>query len=47
MKCSEKAYKGKVIDVNLEKAKLPNGKEVDLEIIRHPGGASVQGFAIK
>jgi len=38
---SEKVYKGKVIDVNLERALLPNGMEVDLEIIRHPGGASV------
>ncbi|MDH3975781.1 MAG: NUDIX hydrolase [Deltaproteobacteria bacterium] len=34
-----KLYRGRVIDLNLEKVPLPDGREVDLEIIRHPGGA--------
>lgn len=32
-------FKGKVLDINLERITLPNGNGVDLEIIRHPGGA--------
>jgi ADP-ribose pyrophosphatase len=34
-------YKGKVLDIHLETAELPNGRTVDLEIIRHPGGACI------
>jgi len=34
-----KVYNGRVIDLNLEKVSLPDGREVELEIIRHPGGA--------
>ena len=34
-------HKGKILDISMERAKLPNGKAVDLEIIRHPGGACV------
>lgn len=32
-------FKGRVLDINLERITLPNGNDVDLEIIRHPGGA--------
>ncbi|MBE9504625.1 MAG: NUDIX hydrolase [Proteobacteria bacterium] len=41
---NQKIYGGKVLDIHLEKATLPNGKEVDLEIIRHPGGAAALPF---
>lgn len=41
MKDKNLIYKGKVLDISLETAKLPNGKAVDLEIIRHPGGACI------
>ncbi len=34
-------YQGKVIDLGLEAVELPNGESVELEIIRHPGGAAV------
>jgi 8-oxo-dGTP pyrophosphatase MutT (NUDIX family) len=34
-------FKGRVIDVNVERVPLPNGTVADLEIIRHPGGAAV------
>lgn len=32
-------FRGRVLDINLERITLPNGNDVDLEIIRHPGGA--------
>lgn len=34
-------YQGKIIDLYLEKAALPNGAVAELEIIHHPGGAAV------
>jgi 8-oxo-dGTP pyrophosphatase MutT (NUDIX family) len=36
----EPIFQGRVIDVGLETVELPNGRQVDLEIIRHPGGAA-------
>ncbi|NKN32594.1 NUDIX hydrolase [Marichromatium bheemlicum] len=36
----ETLYAGKVIDVNREQVELPDGAEVALEIVRHPGGAA-------
>jgi ADP-ribose pyrophosphatase len=35
----KKIYAGRIIDVNIETALMPDGREVDLEIIQHPGGA--------
>jgi ADP-ribose pyrophosphatase len=32
-------YPGRLITLNLETARLPDGREVELEIVRHPGGA--------
>lgn len=37
----EPIFKGRVIDVARETVELPNGRQVELEIIRHPGGAAV------
>jgi ADP-ribose pyrophosphatase len=37
---SEK-FTGRVIQVNVERVRLPNGAVADLEIIHHPGGAAV------
>jgi ADP-ribose pyrophosphatase len=34
-------FTGRVIQVNVETVKLPNGNVADLEIIHHPGGATV------
>lgn len=34
-------YRGRVIELALETVRLPNGAEVELEIIHHPGGAAV------
>lgn len=33
-------YRGKVVELGLETVELPNGRTVELEIIRHPGGAA-------
>lgn len=34
-------YTGRIIQLNLEKVALPNGKEIELEIVHHPGGVAV------
>jgi len=34
-------FRGRVITVNVETVRFPNGVTEDLEIIRHPGGAAV------
>jgi 8-oxo-dGTP pyrophosphatase MutT (NUDIX family) len=33
-------FRGRIIDVGLETVHLPTGREVQLEIVRHPGGAA-------
>jgi ADP-ribose pyrophosphatase len=34
-------YTGRVVTLNVDTVKLPNGVTVDLEIVRHPGAAAV------
>lgn len=34
-------YDGKVIRLNVERVRLPNGADAELEIIHHPGGAAI------
>ena len=34
-------FKGRVITVNVESVRLPNGHRAELEIVHHPGGAAV------
>jgi 8-oxo-dGTP pyrophosphatase MutT (NUDIX family) len=34
-------FRGRVISLTQERAKLPNGHEAELEIVHHPGGAAV------
>lgn len=34
-------FDGRVISVGIETLTLPNGMQLDLEIVRHPGGAAV------
>jgi ADP-ribose pyrophosphatase len=34
-------YKGRIVNLNLETVRLPNGATVELEIIHHPGAAAV------
>ena len=38
---SQPIYKGRVVDLSLDRVLLPNGNETDLELIRHPGAAVV------
>ena len=34
-------YQGKVVNLGMETVLLPNGQNIELEIVRHPGGAAV------
>lgn len=34
-------YRGRIVDLGIETVELPNGESVELEIVRHPGGAAV------
>jgi ADP-ribose pyrophosphatase len=34
-------YRGRVLTLNLERVRLPNGRVAELEIAHHPGGATV------
>ncbi len=34
-------YRGRVIQVNVEQVRLPNGEVADLEVVHHPGGAAI------
>jgi len=36
---SASIYKGRVVDLSVDRVLLPNGKETELEMIRHPGAA--------
>jgi ADP-ribose pyrophosphatase len=41
---SRSIYRGRVVDLSLERVRLPNGKEAELEVIHHPGAAAVLPF---
>jgi len=34
-------FQGRIVDLGLETATLPNGRTVELEVIRHPGASAV------
>ena len=34
-------YRGRVVDFGLEDVQLPNGVQIELEVVRHPGAAAV------
>lgn len=38
---SRAVYSGKIVDLEVERVSLPNGSEVELEMIHHPGAAVV------
>jgi len=38
---SRTVFTGRVVSLAVEQVRLPNGEEVELEIVRHPGGAAV------
>lgn len=34
-------YRGAVVDLGIEGVSLPNGEKIQLEVVRHPGGAAI------
>ncbi|MEW6272480.1 MAG: NUDIX hydrolase [Thermodesulfobacteriota bacterium] len=34
-------HRGRILDIGIERVRLPSGAETDLEVIRHPGAAAV------
>lgn len=40
MSARREIFRGRIIDVDVEEARLPNGKTAFMEIVRHPGGAA-------
>jgi ADP-ribose pyrophosphatase len=40
-------FKGKIVEVMIEQVELPNGRTMELEIVRHPGGAAVVALDAK
>ena len=34
-------YRGRIVDLSVDRVRLPNGQVSDLELIRHPGAAAV------
>lgn len=41
MAMSETVFRGKVVDISHDQVELPNGRQAELEVIHHPGGAAV------
>ncbi len=41
LKDSRRVYEGRVIDVSVETALLPNGAEIKREVVRHPGATAI------
>lgn len=37
----KKVFQGKIISLDIEQVELPNGVQIEMEIVRHPGGAAV------
>jgi ADP-ribose pyrophosphatase len=37
----ESVYQGRIIQLDIESITMPNGVSVELEIVRHPGGAAI------
>jgi ADP-ribose pyrophosphatase len=41
---SRRVYTGRVIDLDVDRVRFPDGSEGELEIIRHPGASAVVAF---
>ena len=37
----QEVYRGRVVDLGIEQVRLPNGVEIELEVVRHAGAAGV------
>ncbi len=38
---SQTMFRGRILEVNVERVQLPNGRTANLEIAHHPGGAAI------
>ncbi len=38
---SQRIFKGKILELSIESARMPDGRIHEMEIVRHPGGAAV------
>jgi ADP-ribose pyrophosphatase len=34
-------FKGRIVELNIEEHRLPDGRTLDFEMVRHPGGAAI------
>ena len=41
---SRRLYTGRIINVDMDRVRFPNGSESELEMVRHPGAAAVIPF---
>ena len=41
---SRRAYSGRIVNVDVDVVKLPNGNTAELEMIRHPGASAIVPF---
>lgn len=41
---SERVYEGRLLKIDRDRVKLPNGRETTLEMIRHPGASAIVPF---
>ncbi len=41
MNARRSLYQGQVVDLGIEAVHLPDGRSLELEVVRHPGGAAV------
>ena len=41
---SRRVYDGKLLKIDRDRVRLPNGRETDLEIVRHPGASAIVPF---
>lgn len=41
---TERVYTGKLLKIDRDRVRLPNGAETDLEMVRHPGASAIVPF---
>lgn len=38
-------FRGRIVEVSVDRVRMPDGREVDMELVRHPGSAAVLPIA--
>ena len=41
MSKSDVRFRGRIVTVSVQHARLPNGAELEMDVVEHPGGAAV------